>query len=80
LFAFQLSFTLLFSSKGIQDVAGTYLFRVNCTEDDMKKSKSRLPKKSRPKDLKRITNVQGERVWITDGKEYKSLADVPREK
>jgi len=29
-----------------------------------------------PKDLKRVTNKQGKRVWITGGKEYVSLAEI----
>ena len=37
---------------------------------------NKLPKKYRPKDLRRITNKKCERVWVTGGKEYPSLQAV----
>lgn len=42
----------------------------------MKNNKRGISKKNMPKDLKRVTNKDGKRVWITDGKEYASLAEV----
>jgi hypothetical protein len=33
-------------------------------------------KKFMPADLKRITNAEGKRVWITGGREFVSLADL----
>lgn len=42
----------------------------------MKRSKRSISKKYMPKDLKRITNKDGRRVWTTGGKEYSSLAEI----
>lgn len=42
----------------------------------MKRSSRRISKKKMPKDLKRITNKKGERVWVTGGKEYRTLRQV----
>ncbi len=42
----------------------------------MKKNTRKISKKNMPKDLKRITNKDGKRVWVTGGKEYASLAQV----
>lgn len=45
----------------------------------MKRSKSKVSKKNMPKDLKRITNKDGKRVWVTGGKEYASLSEVAQD-
>jgi len=44
----------------------------------MKRSNNnrKISKKYLPKDLKRITNKDGKRVWVTGGKEYSSKAEV----
>lgn len=42
----------------------------------MKKGNRGISKKNMPKDLKRITKENGQRVWVTGGKEYASLAEV----
>lgn len=42
----------------------------------MKKHPNRPSKKNMPEDLKRVTNSDGKRVWITGGKKYTSLAEV----
>lgn len=43
----------------------------------MSKRKTRkISKKNMPKDLRRITNKQGKRVWVTGGKEYATLNEV----
>ena len=42
----------------------------------MKRKRTRPSKKNMPKDLKRITNKQGLRVWVTGGKEYRTLREV----
>lgn len=42
----------------------------------MKKSTRKVSKKNMPKDLKRVTNKEGKRVWVTGGKEYASLAEI----
>lgn len=42
----------------------------------MSKSKNGHSKRGLPKDLQRITNASGVRVWITGGKEYKTLAEL----
>jgi len=44
----------------------------------MKKHPNRPSKKNMPKDLKRITNRSGKRVWVTGGKEYESLNQIAR--
>jgi len=42
----------------------------------VKNSNRKVSKKNMPKDLKRITNKNGKRVWTTGGKEYTSLAEI----
>jgi hypothetical protein len=42
----------------------------------MKNSTRKVSKKNMPKDLKRVTNKEGKRVWVTGGKEYASLAEI----
>lgn len=42
----------------------------------MARRRNGIAKRNRPRDLKRITNARGERVWITGGKEYATLAQV----
>ena len=42
----------------------------------MKTKRNSISRKGLPKDLKRITNRDGKRVWITGGKEYRTLAEV----
>lgn len=43
----------------------------------MKRSRRGISKKNKPKDLKRVTKMNGDRIWITNGKTYKNLRDVP---
>lgn len=42
----------------------------------MKKHPNKPSKKNMPKDLRRVTNRSGKRVWVTGGKEYESLAQI----
>ena len=42
----------------------------------MKQDKRKISKKHMPKDLRRITKPDGTRVWVTGGREFKSLAEL----
>jgi hypothetical protein len=42
----------------------------------MKHSNRKVSKKNMPRDLKRITNKEGKRVWVTGGREYASLTEI----
>lgn len=43
----------------------------------MKHDTRNSSKKNKPRDLKRVRNKQGIRVWVTGGKEFRTLREVP---
>lgn len=45
----------------------------------MKTKRHQISKKNMPKGMKRITNKSGKRVWLINGKEYGTLAEVAAE-